>query len=365
MQLTHLWLEDFRSYDRLDLDLDPGVTVLVGPNGSGKTNLAEAIAWLATLGSFRGVSNEALVRVGADRAIVRGEVLQGERRLLVEAEIPTRGRTRVLVNRQRLTKAADVVGTLRVTVFAPDDLRLVKGGPSERRRLLDDALVAVSARAPGALRDLDRVLRQRNALLSGLPGDARRRGCPDAAATATLDVWDARLATSGEQVATLRRELVGRLTEPVAAAYATLAGRPTPIGLDYRTSWSGSLEHALAAARDTDVRRGLTSVGPHRDELELLVDGLPARTHASQGEQRTLALALRLGVHQVITAVTGTMPVIVLDDVFSELDPERSAALVGAVPEAQTVITTAGPLPAAVQPGRVLRIEELTDGRSA
>ncbi len=356
MHLTRLWLEDFRNYLTLDLELDPGVTVLVGPNGAGKTNLVEAVVWLSELGSFRTSSNEALVRMGAERAIVRAEISDGERRLSIEAELPRRGRSRVLVNKQRLQRARDLDGSLRVTVFSPEDLILVKGGPGERRRYLDGALAAGFPRAEGILRDLEKVLRQRNALLGSVHGRL------DDGAALTLDVWDDKLGRLGDLLAAERTALVDRLAGPVGAAYQKLAGGPVGVGLRYEPSWVGSLTERLVDARRDDVRRGVTTVGPHRDEVGLWIDEMPARTHASQGEQRSLALALRMGVHELVAELTGSPPVLVLDDVFSELDPDRSAALVTTVPAGQTIITTAVPLPAAVRADRVVEIASLSPG---
>ena len=353
MHLTRLWLEDFRNYPALDLELHPGVTVLVGPNGVGKTNLVEAIVWLSELGSFRTSTNDALVRTGAEQAIVRAEIVDGERRLLIEAELPRRGRSRVLVNKQRLQRTRDLAASLRVTVFSPEDLVLVKGGPSERRRYLDDALAASIPRADGLLRDVDKVLRQRNALLSGVNGRL------DESAALTLDVWGDKLGRLGDELAAARRALVGRLVGPVARGYQHLAGCEVTVGLRYDQSWEGLLQERLAAVRRDDVRRGVTTVGPHRDDLQLVLAHMPARTHASQGEQRCFALALRMAVHALVAEASGSPPVLVLDDVFSELDPRRSAALVTAVPAGQTVITTAVPLPGAVRPDRMLEIDEL------
>ncbi|HSL59378.1 MAG TPA: DNA replication/repair protein RecF [Acidimicrobiales bacterium] len=360
MRVDRLWVTDFRSWAAAELRFAPGLTAIVGANGQGKTNLVEAIGYLATLSSFRGAPTDALVRVGAERAVVRAEVDRDDRSLLVEAEIVPGGRNRVQVNRQRLARSRDLLGALRVSVFSPDDLELVKGGPAGRRRYLDDALVASHPRHDRTRADVDRVLRQRNALLRQAGG----RLTADVAAT--LDVWDARLAAAGEALADARAELVASLAPAVTRAYAALAepggasGRVEAM-LAYAPAWRpGGLGAALAAARADELRRGVSLVGPHRDDVELDIGGLPARTHASQGEQRSLAFALRIAAHAVVTEVVGTPPVLVLDDVFSELDPERSAALVRELPAGQTVLTTAGVLPTGTEPELVLR---LADGR--
>jgi DNA replication and repair protein RecF len=351
VRLHRLWLADFRNYTAADIALAPdALTVVVGGNGQGKTNLLEAVAYLATLSSFRGAPPEALVRTGAASAVVRAEGRRDGRNLLVEAEINPSGRSRTLVNHQPLRRASDLLGALRVTLFAPDDLELVKGGPAERRRWLDDALTALHPRHAAARSDAERVLRQRNALLK------QCRGRLDASAEATLDVWDAKLAVTGEALAAARADLVGGLEVPVGKAYDQVAGAPADVGIVYERSWSAPLAAALAAARDDDVRRGLTTVGPHRDEVRLTIAGAPARTHASQGEQRSLALALRLAVHGAVAEAVGEPPVLLLDDVFSELDPDRSAALVAHLPDGQAVLTTAGAVPDGIAPALTLHV---------
>jgi DNA replication and repair protein RecF len=286
---------------------------------------------------------------------VRAEVEVEGRTSLLEAELRAVGRDRVQVNRQPLKRARDLLGTIRVTVFSPDDLELVKGGPAERRRLLDDTLVACSPRHDATRSDLDRILRQRTTLLRQSGG----RLTPEV--EATLDVWDAKLTEVGERLAEARAALVARLEPVVAKAYDDVASTAANVTLRYEAPWrADGLAAALAAARADDLRRGVSTVGPHRDELALTIDGLPARTHASQGEQRSLALALRLGAHAVVTDETGTPPVLLLDDVFSELDADRSHALLAHLPPGQALLTTAGVLPEGVTPELVVRVR---DGR--
>lgn len=353
MQVRRLWLSGFRSYEAADVALGPGLTALVGGNGEGKTNLVEAVAFLALLESFRGVGPEALVRRGSAAAVVRAEIVHRDgREVLIEAEVPAGGgRTRVLVNRQRLARSRDLLGGVRVSVFSPDDLVLVKGGPGERRRFLDDVIVALHPAHDRLRRELERVLRQRTTLLKQAGGRL------DAEIVLTLDVWDAKLAEAGEALGTLRAGLVAELEPLVAKAYEELAGSPAAVRLTYDPPWRRvGLAAALAASRAEDVRRAVSSVGPHRDDLDIELDALAARTHASQGEQRSLALALRLAAHRLVTDRIGDAPVLLLDDVLSELDPARSAALLRHVPLGQVLITTAGPLPAAAHPEQVLRI---------
>lgn len=345
MTLRRLWLEDFRNYAAAEFVPAPdGLSVIAGGNGDGKTNLLEAIGYLATLTSFRSAPNEALVRRGATTAVVRADTDHSGRTVLIEAELRPGRRDRVLVNRQVLARSRDLLGSFRVSVFAPDDLALVQGGPAERRRFLDDALVASHPRFDALRGDLERVLRQRGALLKNVAGRL------DAAAAVTLDVWDDKLARIGEELAAAREVLVADVEPVVVKSYDQVAGTSVAVSLAYVRSWEGPLADALAEARDGDVRRGVNGVGPHRDDLALTVDGLPARTHASRGEQRSLALALRLAVHEVITKTPGAAPILLLDDVFSELDAARSEALLAHLPPGQALLTTAGPLPPAARP---------------
>jgi DNA replication and repair protein RecF len=350
--VTRLELLDFRNYREAAFDFHPGITAVVGLNGQGKTNLAESMAYLATLDSFRGAPDDALIRVGADTAVVRATVQHPDgREVLVELELSRLGRNKVQVNRQRLNRSRDLLGVMRVTVFSPDDLELVKGSPQERRRFLDDTLVALKYDAMRL--ELDRVLKQRNVLLK------QANGRLDAEAEVTLDVWDAKFAQVGDTFGHARAVLVARLAPMVQEAYEQLADRPSSVELRYEPGWRAQgLAATLVAARHDDVRRGVSTVGPHRDEVELFVNGLPARTHASQGEQRTLALALRLAAHRLVAEKVGGSPVLVLDDVLSELDPSRSAALLRNLPPGQVVLTTAGVLPEAAHPDAVVRISQ-------
>jgi len=353
MRLDRVWLTDLRSYASAEIELAPGLTALLGDNGQGKTNVLEAIAWLATLASFRGAPTEAMVRQGAERAVIRAEGEREGRRILLEAELVAGGRNRVLVNRQPLKRARDLLGVLRVTVFAPDDLDLVKGGPAERRRYLDDALVASHPRYDALRGEVDKVLKQRNALLKGAGGRL------DDSATFTLDVWDAKLVEAGGKLASARQNLLARVAPVLSETYDAVANRPAEVTATYEAGWAGpGLAEALVAARREDLRRGVSTVGPHRDEVELRIAGLPARTHASQGEQRSLALALRLAAHHVITEVTGSAPVLLLDDVFSELDPDRSDALLANLPAGQTLLTSASGLPPKAAPELVLEVRD-------
>jgi DNA replication and repair protein RecF len=256
------------------------------------------------------------------------------------------------VNRQVVRRRGDLHEAIRVTVFSPEDIGVVRSGPSERRRFLDETLSVIDPKAARASEETDKVLRQRAALLRNVG----RTLSTDA--TTTLDVWDARLYQSGTQLVEARERLVDELAPLAAEHYARLAGAATDVTLGYVRSWEGSLLDALGGARDRDVQRGVSTVGPHRDELELTLTGLPSRTHASQGEQRSLALALQLAAHQLATERLGTAPVLLLDDVFSELDPRRSRALLAGLPPGQTLLTTAQPAPPEVTAAKVYAMAE-------
>jgi DNA replication and repair protein RecF len=364
MQLAHLWLTDFRGHESSEVEVGPGITVFAGGNAQGKTTVLEAVGWLARMSSFRGAPDAALVRVGCERAIVRAEIVPANRGPdvrpdLIEAEIAVAGRNRVLLNRKPLPRARDLLGTLRVTVFAPDDLRLVKAGPAERRTELDDLLVALSPRYDAVQSDYERVLKHRNAWL---------RTWSRADDPATLDVWDEQLVRAGAELVRGRLKLLERLAAPLGKAYGDVAGAPADVAGAYEAAWAGDeqldetrlddvtplLAEAVARSRSADLDRRLTLVGPHRDDWRLSIDGLDARRFASQGEQRSLALAVRLAGHVVISDVVGEPPVLLLDDVFSELDETRSRNLVSHLPIAQALVTTAGALPPGLPAERVV-----------
>jgi len=349
MRLSRLWLQDFRSYRELELTLPDGLTCVIGENGIGKTNLLEAIAYLIHLKSFRGADNASMVALGFDRAIVRGQGSSKGRDLLVEAEVPRSGRGRIQVNRQRLQRAADLAAAARISVFAPDDLATIKGSPGLRRDFLDDSVVSLWPRQETTRRTLAQVLKQRNALLR------QRGGRLDDEGTMMLDVWDERLAAAGEAMGAARLSLVNDLSPYVDKAYKQLSGRSDEVVLRYEPAWfDDGLESALQATRSEDLRRGTSLVGPHRDDMVIMLNNAPSRSHASQGEQRTLALSLRLGVHLLLTERHGEPPLLLLDDVFSELDRFRTAALFEALPAGQALLTTAVALPEGANPALVL-----------
>jgi DNA replication and repair protein RecF len=345
-----LALEDFRSWQRVELALEPGVTALVGANGQGKTNLLEALGYLATLGSHRVATDAPLVRRGAQRAIVRGSVVHQGRELTVELEISPGRANRARINRSPVPRAREVLGILRTVLFAPEDLALVRGDPAERRRFLDDLLVTRAPRLAGVRADYDKVLRQRSALLK-TAASARRAG-RDGADLSTLDVWDGHLARHGAQLLAARLDALDALAPHVVCGYARVAPESHPISLRYRCSLGdalpgtaeGELEEAmlaeLARVRNQEIERGMCLVGPHRDDVEFSLDGIPAKGYASQGESWSFALALRLGSYELLRS-EGAEPMLLLDDVFAELDRGRRASLAEVARSAEQVLVTA------------------------
>jgi DNA replication and repair protein RecF len=349
-------MRDFRSFAEATVQpAGQGTTVFTGPNGSGKTTVLEAVAFLGSQRSFRGAPREAMIRTGADRGYVRGELEDVSRRVTVETELTrSQADSRAQVNRQR-ARRADLAAAVPVTVFSPDDLAVIQAGPAGRRGLLDDALASLDRRVATAIEDTDRALRQRGALLR----QAGSRLTPEI--ETTLDVWDERLAAAATTLVTARRSLIEDLAPLVERAYGGIAGGTGSgrVELHYQQSWEGPLREALAARRRDDLRRGATTAGPHRDDVAVTLAGRDARTQASQGEQRCLALGLRLGIHELLTCRLGHPPILLLDDVFSELDPQRSRALVGLLPPGQSLLSTATPLPDGLEVAKVVDVAML------
>jgi DNA replication and repair protein RecF len=346
VHVAQLSLTDFRSYPSLELPLEPGGTALVGPNGQGKTNLVEALAYLATLGSHRVAGDAALVRLGAERAIVRASVVRDGRPTLLELELNPGRANRARINRSALPRARDLLGVLTTVLFAPEDLAIVKGDPTERRAYLDTLLVARAPRYAGIRADYDRVLKQRNALLKSA-GTTRS---PD---LRTLDVWDSHLARVGAELLAARVALVAALTPLVDKAYDAISRGGGPTALDYRSSLgsdaplaaepdvlAAALLAQMTAMRRQELDRGISLVGPHRDDLVLRLGPAPARGYASHGESWSYALALRLAAYDLLRG-EGSEPVLLLDDVFAELDTDRRQRLAELVAPAEQVLVTA------------------------
>ena len=359
MHVVHLSLHDFRSYPSAEVALSPGVTAFVGRNGQGKTNLVEAVDYLARLSSHRVSSDAPLVRHGAERAVVRAAVVRDERQALLEVEINPGRSNRARINRSPLPRARELLGMVRTVLFSPEDLTLVKGDPSDRRRFLDDLLVQQAPRYAGVRAHYDRVLKQRNSLLK--TAGLARRGGPGSSrgesALGTLGVWDTHLARAGAELLAARLALVERLRPLVGTAYEAVArgARRDDAAMAYRPSFTlpevdpaAPDREVLAAAllaeverrRDDELDRGISLVGPHRDELELGLGDLPVKGYASHGESWSFALALRLASYELLRG-TGDDPILILDDVFAELDSERRERLAELVAGAEQVLVTA------------------------
>ncbi|TCM45740.1 DNA replication/repair protein RecF [Kribbella sp. VKM Ac-2568] len=355
MYVTALGLVDFRSYQQAEVQLAPGVTAFVGPNGQGKTNLVEAIHYTATLGSHRVASDAPLVRAGAARAIVRTEVRSDhERDLVIELEINPGRANRARVNRAPVPRPREVLGLLRTVLFAPEDLALVKGDPSERRRFLDELLTLRTPRMAGVRQDYDRILKQRNSLLKSA-SVARRQNRSGGAVEGqlrTLEVWDSHLARAGSELLATRLELLESLRPLVSGSYDAVARGKGDARLEYKssvplepgvTSREELAEVILSAVherRSDELDRGVSLVGPHRDDMVLGLGDLPAKGYASHGESWSFALALRLASYELLRS-DGGEPVLILDDVFAELDTQRRDRLAELVAPAEQVLVTA------------------------
>jgi len=352
MFVTHLSLADFRNYTSAEVALSAGVTVFTGANGQGKTNLVEAVEFLATLGSHRVAGDQPLVRAGAERAIVRGKVQAGlddPRNLLLEVEIIPGRANKASLNRGPLRRPRDLLGALRVVLFAPDDLAIVKGDPADRRAYLDSLITARWPRLAGVRADYDRVLKQRATLLKSLSGRTGRTSSADVAAT--LEVWDGQLAALGAELIAARLATLAELRPHLLRAYADIAPTNNEAGIAYKSSavtedeasiadLTQTLLEAMAQRRGEEIARGLCLVGPHRDDLTLTLGGLPTKGYASHGESWSSALALRLAAFTLLRA-DGVEPVLILDDVFAELDETRRDRLADLVGSAEQVLITA------------------------
>ncbi|MCD0442072.1 DNA replication/repair protein RecF [Glycomyces sp. A-F 0318] len=359
MRVRQLQLSDFRSYAHAQVMFDEGPSILVGPNGHGKTNLVESLVYLANLRSHRVAADAPLVRQGCEQAVVRAEILHDSRRLLAELAIVPGRSNKARLNRTPLARPREIIGALKAIAFAPEDLSLVRGDPAARRRYLDELLCARHPRFAGVRADYERVLKQRNTLLrtAYLAKKTGGRG-PGGAEMATLDAWDAHLAGHGAELLTGRLALLEDLVEPIAKAHSRIADGRSEVAIAYESELgedlapdqdvlTARLGAALAAARSREVERGTTLVGPHRDDLDLVLGSLPVKGYASHGETWSVALAMRLGAFELLRA-DGTAPILILDDVFAELDAtrrERLAEYAESAPQALITCAVAGDVP--------------------
>lgn len=349
-----MWLTDFRNHLTTDVELSEQTTLVVGLNGHGKTNLIEGIHLLSGAKSFRGAKVDALVADGKQSAYLRAEVDQNGRSSLVEIELASQGRSKAQVNKQKVKRFRDLGDTVRIVVFSPDDLEIIKGSPSVRRALLDETIAVGSAEFRAVRTEFDQILRQRNNLLK------QARGRHTDELESNLLIWDNQLIEAAETIGKQRANFVASIQPVVADFYQRVAGVTSDVALLLDSDWrDDGLAAALVKCRADEVRRGMTLVGPHRDDLTILLGSLSSRSHASQGEQRSLALALRLASYVYVEQVTGDQSVVLLDDVFSELDENRARRLVECLPDSQIILTSAtGTVPDGIEPAHTLEVNE-------
>lgn len=360
MYVSDLALWDFRSYSEAVVALEPGVTAFVGPNGQGKTNLVEAIGYLATLASHRVGTDAALIRAGAQRAMIQAKIMRDNRPTIVDLEIIAGQAKRARINRSPVNRVREILGQVAVVIFAPEDLALVKGDPEGRRRFLDELASQLAPRHAAILSDYQRIIRQRNALLKSSGGALRSGKSPD---LRTLDVWDHKAASTGAALLHSRVDVVQKLQDRVQTLYREISGGQGQATINYQSSLTDTagdglamtelndvgvtaarLMEAMAHLRERELQRGVSLVGPHRDDLQLNLRDMPARMYASHGESWSFALALRLASYQVLSAdslAADGEPVLILDDVFAELDTRRRQFLTDVVNHAEQVLITA------------------------
>lgn len=355
MGLHELTLRNVRLFETFTVTPDrDAVTVLLSPNGTGKTTVLEAVYALATASSFRTSTASDMIRTGSDLAEVHGVLFQGDRRMQVDLTLHRGARNttkRMLVNGQRPQSRAALSEVLPLTIFTPEGVDVVREGPEHRRTYLTNLLTDADLSTGDLIERFARVVHQRNAWLRAWQGRF-----PSSSDRAELEVWDSEFCVAGEALLATRLALVEELLPLVTHYYQDLAQNRNPVHLRYEPSWSGSLAEALPRALGDDLHRGYTTIGPHRDDLVLHLDGRDARRQASQGEQRSLALALRLAGHELVRRARGVDPLLLLDDVFSELDPVRSDRLLHLLPVGQTLVTTASPLPRAMSPAAIIDV---------
>ena len=354
MILVNFEIYNFRNYEFAKIEsIPPGIVAIVGNNGQGKTSIIEAIGYLSNKSSFRGASKEVIIRYGQDQSVIRGGLVSSQGRdLLIEASISKIHPDKFFINKQQQTRVSQVSKTVPTTVFSSHDIEIVRGAPSLRRNFLDSGVSMIYPKGDSVISAVEKILRQRATLLKQSGG----RITPEI--SSTLEVWDRQLSIYGEQLVDYRQELLNRITPYISKAYQEISKSGDQISLTYIKSWKGYLIDELGKSRADDLRRQVNSIGPHRDDLDINLNSHPVKHNGSQGEQRTAAFALKVALHSLYREITGEDPILLLDDVFSELDEDRSMALLGSISAKQTFITTTGVIPNAVKPSLRISVKQ-------
>ncbi len=336
MILKRIWLKDFRSYSNFKIDnFSSNVTLVTGENGKGKTNLIEAIYYISNLNSFRFSSRESLIKNGSKVSFIRAEITNGERELLIESEISLLGRDKTLINKQKIIRNKEIRNYFKTIVFSNSDIEIVKNGPSYRRNFLDDLMIDLYPKMIPVKLELEKILKHRSKLLKTISYKSGKEELD------TLDIWNQKLSEVGEFIVKTRKEVLTILQPELEKSFYQLSFNEKKLQIEYISSWEGRLIDALQKTQKEDLLKGLTSVGPHRDDLSIKINNLFSRDQVSQGQQRIIAISLKLASHKVIKKQLSLSPLLLLDDVFSELDEIRSKKLLENLPSSQTIITAA------------------------
>lgn len=355
MFIKRLELDNFRNYKGIVFEPPTrGVIAIIGDNGQGKTSLLEGIGYLSNKSSFRGANKDVVIRYEQEEAIIRGyfESSKG-RELLVEASLSRQGRDKFQINKQ----TAPIIShdrTIPVTIFTSQDIEVVRGAPALRRDFLNNGVEMLYPKGHSIISTVEKILRQRAVLLK------QSGGSISSEVASTLDVWDLQLGLYGEKLVELREQLVEHISPHVSEAYREISSSKDDVSISYHRSWQGSLQEQLYKTRREDIRRQSNGIGPHRDDLEVELNNHPIRHNGSQGEQRTAAYALKVGMHSLYREQIGEDPILLLDDVFSELDNSRSERLLESVIAQQTILTTTGNIPTLIEPALKIRVENGT-----
>ena len=354
MILVNFEIYDFRNYQFARIEsIPPGIVAIVGNNGQGKTSIIEAIGYLSNKNSFRGASKDVIIRYGQDQSVIRGGFVSSlGRDLLIEASISKTHPDKFFINKQQQSRVSHLSNTVPTTIFSSNDIEVVRGSPSLRRNFLDSGVSMIYPKGDSVISAVEKILRQRATLLKQSGGKLT----PEI--SATLEVWDRQLSFYGEQLVKFRQDLLNLISPYISKAYKEISESGDQMSLAYAKSWDGDLIDELGKSRAEDLRRQVNSIGPHRDDLEINLNNHPVKHNGSQGEQRTAAFALKVALHSLYRETTGEDPILLLDDVFSELDEDRSMALLGSISAKQTFITTTGTIPGVVEPSLQISVKK-------